>query len=132
MCQAEAFSRFSDTSGKDYGPVSILISLLGTVKRRITIKPGAFYPAPKCSSIVFTIDFDVKADRKLALEVYRFTKKLFLNRRKTIYNNLSALLNNKELASSLLNEASIAPNRRPEEILPNTYVSLFKITKPYL
>ena len=132
MCQAEAFARFSDKSGKEYGPLSILITLLGTVKRRMTIKPGAFYPAPKCSSIVFTIDFDGSFDRELAIETYKFAKTLFLNRRKTIYNNLSSLLNNKELALNVLNNAGILPNKRPEEVLPNQYVSLFKQAEPYL
>ena len=126
MCQSEAFPRFSDLSGKEYGPVSILVHLLGDSKRNFSVKPGCFYPVPKCSSLVFTINIDKNADRELALKVYRFAKQLFLNRRKTIYNNLSSYLGSKEKAQTLLDKANIPANKRPEEISPMDYVNLYK------
>ena len=132
MCQAEAFPRFSEIGGKEYGPLSILINLLGIVKRRMTLKAGSFYPAPKCSSVVFTIDFTNGFDRTKAIEVYRFTKNLFLNRRKTIYNNLSTLLGDKDAAVNALNKLSIPLNKRPEEILPMQYVQLLDEVRTYL
>ena len=132
MCQAEAFPRFSEIGGKEYGPLSILINLLGIVKRRMTLRAGSFYPAPKCSSVVFTIDFTNGFDRTKAIEVYRFTKNLFLNRRKTIYNNLSTLLGDKDTAVNALNKLSIPLNKRPEEILPMQYVQLLDEVRTYL
>lgn len=125
MCQAEAFSRFNDLSGKEYGPVSILIHLLGKSIRNFTVKPGSFYPIPKCSSIVFTIDVDKNTNYDEAISVYKFAKKMFLNRRKTIYNNLSSFVGDKEKASDLLSKAGIAPTKRPEELSPQDFVSLF-------
>ena len=50
---------------------------------------------------------------------------MFLNRRKTIYNNLSSFVGDKELASTLLGKAGIAPTKRPEELSPQDFVSLF-------
>lgn len=126
MCQAEAFSRFFDLSGKDYGPISILIHLLGTSKRNFVVKPGSFYPAPKCSSLVFTINFKEDADRELALGVYEFSKKLFLNRRKTIYNNLSSVINDKNKSLQILEKLHIPVNKRPEELSPETFVDIYK------
>lgn len=126
MCQSEAFPRFSDLSGKEYGPVSILVHLLGDSKRNFVVKPGCFYPVPKCSSLVFTINIGENADRDLALKVYKFAKQLFLNRRKTIYNNLSSYLGDKEKARVLLERASIPEIKRPEEISPSDYVKLYK------
>lgn len=126
MCQTEAFNRFSDLSGKDYGPVSILLHLLGTSKRNFVVKPGSFYPAPKCSSLVFTIDFKEGVDRDLALKVYDFSKKLFLNRRKTIYNNLSSAINDKDKSLKILEKLSIPSNKRPEELSPETFVDIYK------
>ena len=126
MCQTEAFARFNDLSGKEYGPTSILLHLLGSSKRNFVVKPGCFYPVPKCSSLVFTIDFDEKADRELALSVYKFAKQLFLNRRKTIYNNLSSYLGSKEKAEACLNGVAIPLNKRPEEISPSDYVRLYQ------
>lgn len=126
MCQAEAFPRFNDLSGKEYGSVSILVHLLGNSKRNFTVKPGSFYPIPKCSSVVFTIDLNNDDKREQSLEVYRFAKKMFLNRRKTIYNNLSSFLGNKETAAELLKQSNIDPSKRPEELSPSNFVTLYE------
>ena len=131
MCQAEAFNRFNDLSGKEYGPASILVHLLGRIKKELIVKPGSFYPSPKCSSIVFTISFTSDADRKLALEVYKMAKNLFLNRRKTIYNNLSNFLGDKAKAECILNELQISLNKRPEELSPEVFVNIYKKWKSY-
>lgn len=126
MCQSEAFPRFNDLSGKEYGPVSILVHLLGDSRRNFVVKPGCFYPVPKCSSLVFTINIDKNADRDLALKVYKFAKQLFLNRRKTIYNNLSSYLGSKDKAKELLEAVGVLENKRPEEISPVDYVKLYQ------
>lgn len=126
MCQAEAFPRFSDLSGKEYGPISVLIHLLGTSKKNLVVKPGSFYPAPKCSSVVFTLNLDGQVNRVTALRVYDFAKKLFLNRRKTIYNNLSAAIDNKNKALQILEFLNIPANKRPEELSPDDFVRIFK------
>ena len=124
MCQAEAFNRFNDLSGKEYGPASILVHLLGECKRVLTVKPGSFYPAPKCSSVVFSIKISENVDRQKCLDVYKLSKKLFLNRRKTIYNNLSSYLGDKNEAEYILNELAIPLIKRPEELSPDVFVKL--------
>lgn len=131
MCQAEAFSRFNDVSGKEYGPASILVHLLGESKKELTVKPGSFYPAPNCSSIVFTVSFRNDVDRDFCLEVYKMSKALYSNRRKTIYNNLSTFLNDKVAAESLLNELSIPLNKRPEELSPDVFVQIYRKWKSH-
>ena len=125
MCQAEAFPRFSETSGGEYGPASILVHLLGSSKRLLTVKPGSFYPAPKCSSIVFEISINEGVDYDHCISVYKFAKKLFLNRRKTIQNNLNNVTNNKEVTNILLEKVGISSIRRPEEILPKKFEELY-------
>ena len=129
MCQAEAFNRFNDLSGKEYGPASIFIHLLGECKKVMTVKPGSFYPMPKCSSVVFSIKISENVDRKKCLDVYKLSKKLFLNRRKTIYNNLSSCLNDKVEAETLLNQLQIPLNKRPEELSPDVFVKIFDCLK---
>ena len=126
MCQSEAFSRFFDLKGKEYGPASVLVHLLGDSKRNFVVKPGSFYPIPKCSSLVFTININKNNDYKHILDAYYFAKKMFLNRRKTIHNNLSNYLNDKDLSLQILSVVGIAPNKRPEEISPNEYVELYE------
>ena len=125
MCQAEAFNRFNDLSGKEYGPASILVHLLGECQRVLTVKPGSFYPAPKCSSVVFSIKISENVDRQKCLDVYKLSKKLFLNRRKTIYNNLSSYLGDKNEAEEIINQLTIPLNKRPEELSPEVFVKLY-------
>ena len=132
MCQAEAFPRFYDLSGKEYGPASMLVHLVGGSKRNFVVKPGCFHPVPKCSSLVFTIDLEKNVNKSFVLEVYKFAKRLFLNRRKTIYNNLSTCLGNKEVAQKILEALNIPMNKRPEEILPQQYVGIYNLSKDYL
>lgn len=126
MCQQEAFNRFFDTKGKEYGPISVILHLLGESKKILTLKPGCFYPAPKCNSLVFIIDSNPICDYDTAVKTYKLSKSLFLNRRKTIYNNLSNYLKDKEKAKLILNTLNIAENKRPEDLSPNQYLEIFK------
>lgn len=126
MCQQEAFNRFFDVSGKDYGPISVLIHLLGESKKHMTLKPGCFYPAPKCNSLVFTLDIDLNIDKKTMFGVYKMAKSLFLNRRKTIYNNLKNYLKDAERAEVLLAKLGIDKNKRPEDISPSMFLNIYK------
>jgi len=129
MCQSEAFSRFNDTSGENYGPISVLINLLGDTKRIMTVKPGSFVPAPKCNSTVFTFVHNPKCDFDTAIGVYSLCKSLFLSRRKTIQNNLNNLLKDKDKTSNALNKLGVPCTSRPENISPLKYLELFNLLK---
>ena len=125
MIQTEAFNRFHDLKGKDYGPASILIHLLGNSKRLFNVKAGCFYPVPKCGSTVFEITIDESKDRDLAIGVYELSKQLFLNRRKTIMNNLHNYLHDKEKAEKVCLNCNILPNKRPEELSPEDFKNIY-------
>lgn len=129
MCQVEAFNRFFDLSGENYGPVSVLLHLLGESKKVLTVKPGSFYPAPKCNSLVFVFDYKPVVEKELAIEIYKMCKVLFLNRRKTIFNNLKGYVNDIDTIHKVLNELNIEENRRPDTISPLEYLKLYKQLK---
>ena len=129
MCQTETLAHFYDVSGKEYGPVSVLIHLLGNIESKFVVKAGSFYPAPKCTSTVFTISFYENADFNLSWNVYQLAKQMFLNRRKTIHNNLSNYLKDKNLAENILDEIGVDPKKRPEELKPEIYLYLFEKIK---
>ena len=129
MCQQEAFNHFFDVEGKEYGPISVLLHLLGNSKKLLTLKPGSFYPAPKCNSLVFSFDYDPIVDRDTAISVYKISKSLFLNRRKTIYNNLKNYLQDATKAGAILEKLHIEPNKRPEDISPNLFLEIYKLAK---
>ena len=126
MIQSDAFPHFYDVEGKEYGPASVLLHLLGESKRLFQVKPGSFYPAPKCSSVVFEVNIDPKCSLEEAKETYKFAKSLFLNRRKTILNNLNNVTKDKEVALSLLKACDIENTSRPEDISPLNYLKLYR------
>lgn len=128
MIQAEALNRFVELKGKDYGPASVLIHLLGSIKKQFIVRAGSFYPAPKCNSVVFEINVEDKYPRELVLEVYKLAKKLFLNRRKTLMNNLSNVCG-KEKAVEIFQKLGIAETARIEEISPENILEIYKLTK---
>ena len=129
MIQTETFAHFSDTSGKEYGPTSVLIHLLGDIKRLFTVKAGSFYPVPKCNSVVFGINLDTRVDRFSAIDAFKVAKQLFLNRRKTIFNNLVNYLKNKDLANEVCEKLTINPLLRPEQLSPEMYLRISEFLK---
>lgn len=125
MCQTEAYYHFYNTSGSEYGPVSVLLHLIANINKAFLVSKGNFYPVPKVESIVFMIDFTNEVEREKAKKVYAFAKQLFLNRRKTILNNLTRYLKDKEMALNLLKYVDIMENLRPEQLSPNQYLALY-------
>ena len=125
MCQLEAFNRFYDLSGENYGPVSVLLHLLGDIEKILVVKAGSFYPVPKCQSIVFSFSSNPKTEYEYAAKVYKFCKVIFNNRRKTIYNNLKNYLSSGDKANEVLSELNINPLLRPENISPEIYLKMY-------
>ena len=127
MCQSETFRHFFDVSGSEYGPVSVLIHLLGNIRREFNVKAGCFIPQPKCVSIVFRIVLNKVPNRDEIIDCYNFAKKVFNNRRKTILNNFSIIGIDKEKGQIILEKAGINPLSRPEDIKPEQYLELYRV-----
>ena len=124
MVQEDAYRRIVSLSGKDYGPLSILIHLLGSVKTAFKVSMNDFIPRPKCTSIVFTINlFDKKVIDERG---YKVIKTLFTNRRKTLLNNM-LLLMDKDKATGILNQLGLPLTVRGEEINPETYLEIVSL-----
>ena len=124
MIQSETLAHFYDVSGKEYGPTSVLIHLLGNIEKLFTVKAGSFYPTPKCSSSVFAININSGVDRDSAIRAFKVAKSLFANRRKTISNNLMNYLKNKDTVNQLCSDLNINPLLRPEQISPELYLQI--------
>ena len=70
-----------------------------------------------------------EVDREKMIAVYKMAKQLFLNRRKTLLNNLGGYLGDKEKASNAITKLGLPLTVRPDEIKPNTYVELYNLIK---
>ena len=130
MVQKEVYDRIKAKVGsKDYAPLNIFIEYVGklSVVRKVSYK--CFIPMPNVDSIILKIDFtkeickDVNFN-KLFVEV---TKACFLLRRKTILNNLTSYLKNKEKAMDVLSKANINVMTRPEQMSLGDYLNLTNI-----
>ena len=129
MIQSETFNHFYDIEGKEYGPTSVLIHLLGNIDKLFVVKAGSFHPIPKCNSTVFAIDIDTRVNRFSAIEAFKVAKQLFANRRKTISNNLCGLLKNKDTVNKLCVDLKINPMSRPEQLKPEIYLAISEYLK---
>lgn len=131
MCENEAYLRISALEGKNYGPINVFIYLVGDIHKEFDVEARNFYPTPKCGSTVFCLDLNKQIERDKAFGVYNMCKQLFINRRKTIYNNLKNYLKSEMEATRILEELCIPQNTRPEQINPSTYLKLYERTKEY-
>ena len=124
MIQSETFAHFYDLSGKEYGPTSVLIHLLGNIEKLFVVKAGSFHPVPKCNSTVFAININTRVNRFSAIKAFKLAKQLFINRRKTIQNNLSNYLKDKNLVNKICEDLKIDPLSRPEQLSPEIYLAI--------
>ena len=127
MVQKEAADRLlSDVGSKEYGPLPILIALSCKAKRAFSVKRSCFAPAPHIDSTVMV--FEMKPGRcKELSEVYRLCNSLFLQRRKTLLNNLKNYLHDGEKAKEILDNLGLALTIRPEQVTPEQYLRLYEI-----
>ncbi len=131
MVQKELKERlFAAVSSEDYGPLNLLIQLRGQVSEEFSVGRNCFAPAPHVDSAVFKIELlnEIKGI-EYNKNFYWIVKKMFLHRRKTIFNNLSIYIKNKIEAASILKEADIKPSSRPQNINVEQYMRLVTILK---
>lgn len=125
MVQKEVFFRLSSSVKQEgYGPLSLLIAYRADIKKEFIVRRNSFTPSPHVDSVVFSLNFKEEASIETARNLYSFTSKIFLHRRKTILNNLSIYLGNEEEANKLLLKSGINQKQRPEEIDLKHYLIL--------
>lgn len=126
MCQKEVFERLIiKAKNNEYGPLAILIHHFGDIQKSFLVSRDAFMPKPHIDSLVFFID--KTCDNSINRYQYlQFLKRMFLHRRKTIFNNLSLYLMNKQKAESVLKQCDTSILMRPEQVEPDVYLKIFK------
>lgn len=129
MVQKEVIDRLVAKENTDnYGPLAILINYVGMFKKELNVNKINFLPSPHIDSLVFSLTKKNKNEID-KYEYLQFLKKMFLHRRKTIYNNLSLYLMNKEKAKNVLDSLNVSILTRPEQISPSLYLTIFKKIK---
>ena len=126
MVQKEAGERLLASMGnKDYGPLPILITLLSKAKREFTVRRNSFAPAPHVDSMVLSFTM-LPARLENVDEIYKFCSALFLQRRKTLFNNLKNYMHFAEDARDILLKAGLNETIRPEQVTPEQFLALYR------
>jgi 16S rRNA (adenine1518-N6/adenine1519-N6)-dimethyltransferase len=121
MVQEEVAERFCAKEGtSEYGAITAGIALKGSAKIVKRVPRTLFYPRPNVDSAVVKITFERGRVAVKSEKAYRQTVKCaFLNRRKTLENNLVNFLNiSREKAQEILKEAGVEDKARGETLSP--------------
>ncbi len=121
--QREVAQRMAaDPAADAYGPLSVMVQLLGQVEILRTLPASAFWPAPKIESALVRIR---RHDRlgPHAVAVGRIVHALFAARRKTLRKALSiAGLD----PAAILSATGLDPAARPEVLTPNDFLAIHR------
>jgi len=122
MLQKEVVARMAARPGnKDYGRLTVMLAPWIRVEPLFDIGTGAFSPPPRVVSTFFALHpcaeppFEVGSHDAYA----RVVAAAFSQRRKTLRNSLSALLDSESIAA-----AGIDPGARPETLWPAQFAAL--------
>ena len=127
MVQEEVADRFcAKENTPEYGSITAAIALKGSAKVVKRVSRNLFYPRPNVDSAVVKIEFErgrvaVKDER-----AYRQTVKCaFLNRRKTLENNLiNSFGLSRDEAKQILEKAGVDEKARGETLSPQRLANL--------
>jgi 16S rRNA (adenine1518-N6/adenine1519-N6)-dimethyltransferase len=124
--QREVADRFASGPGtKDYGPVSVLLTLLGKMIPGPVVPAQAFWPQPKVSSRVLRVDLDRAATDGIAdVDVLvSLVAQAFAHRRKQLrwLCRRGDLPFDAEVLGDALEAAGVALSERAERVSPEQY-----------
>lgn len=123
--QKEVADRLRAVAGGDaYGPLTVMVQMLGRVEMMRTLPPQAFWPAPKIDSALVRV---TREDRVGGVERIRafgeFVHKVFSFRRKTLRKALSQAAYDPE---RVLGTTGIDGQQRPEVLTPPQFLQMFE------
>ena len=134
MVQQEVAERFcAKENTPEYGAITAAIALRGKAKIVQRVGRNMFFPAPNVDSAVVKIDFIENALPVKSKEMYRKTVRCaFLNRRKTLENNLMKSFSlPRETAAEILKKAGVEEKARGETLSPQRLAALSDILIDY-
>lgn len=127
MVQEEVAERFcARENTPEYGAITAAIALKGSAKIVKRVSRNMFFPRPNVDSAVVKIDFERGRISVLDEKAFRQTVKCaFLNRRKTLENNLVNFFSlSRETAKKILAEAGVDEKARGETLSPERLARL--------
>ena len=114
---------------KAYGPLSVTLQTLTSIRRIARIPPSAFWPAPQVESAMLRLDTRENpfTTPEAVAGFIRFVREAFHHRRKTLKFNLARILNEQALTTAA---TLIDLTRRPEDLSVQEWAELVLRTTP--
>ncbi len=129
MVEDEAVQRIIAAPGtKQYGPLSVLCSCFGIVKKEFSVPANCFYPMPHTLSSVISLTRNL--DIVITEDFCDLIEASFSKRRKTLNNSLSDYLSSKKTNIELkeaLRKLNLSENIRAEALKPDDFIELHKL-----
>lgn len=133
MMQKEVAQRFcAKPKTKVYNNLSVMCQFYCDVKFFFDVSPNNFTPIPNVTSSVVYFKVNPKFQLDEPQLFWKFVRSCFVNKRKTLVNNLGIYLNSKEKAVNLINDLSWSLTIRSEELTFSMFYQLFTIINKYL
>jgi len=133
MMQKEVGQRFlAQASTKEYNALSVILQYKCDCKKVMDVSRHVFWPSPRVDSVVLQFTFHHKYHYANEAAFFWLVKSCFVQRRKTIYNNLQNALKDKELALQMLEKAGIAPSKRAQQCQLEDFMRLFEANESSL
>ncbi len=129
--QKEVGDRLASGPGsKDYGPVSVLVGLLGKLELGPIVPATAFWPAPKIASRIVRIDFDpAGAERVEDLAALTELVQMAFSKRRKQLGAIVRAVGDAERVDALtaaMAAAGVDPTQRPEQVSPEQFLAMAK------
>lgn len=126
MMQKEVAERLEASPGnKEYGPLTISVQTEMKVNLALQVSHNSFMPRPKVDSSVVVLtplkDKPVIGNRQHFVWV---VKMCFAQRRKTLNNNLKALVPDNTTREALIKKLGVDPRIRPEDLTIKQFIKI--------
>ncbi len=128
MFQREVADRIvSPGASRDFGPLSVAVSLRFTASVAMKLSPGAVVPRPKVSSAVVLFERlqSPLADADVRAEARRLARMAFNQRRKMLRRSLASA---GPALSEILAQAAVPPDARPEQLRTDDFVRMGRVS----
>lgn len=128
MMQREAFNRICAKKGtKDYNVLNIVLAYVFKVTKNMIVVKTSFFPMPQVDSVVVSFDRRKDIDDKMIRPLLTCARAMFLNRRKTLFNNMNSLVRDKEKSMEIINGLKFSPTCRAEELDLEDFLNLTQV-----
>ena len=134
MLQKEVIERLcAPPGGKEYGILSVYLSVLSEAREEFTVPRTCFTPSPEIDSAVVAVRFREEIPDETFHALQTVVRAAFAHRRKTLRNAPARFLpGGTPEWCGLLAEAGIDPSARAETVSPERFLRLARLARPRL